>query len=259
MFWKNRIQIKNNEIHIKTRFTSNPIEVNHVFEFESNKPILFVYENFKLRRKYHIESLHSNKSLRGQFLHSSVRLLKNNAFMLDGIISNKPDSHPSWKNNRYEGLRFQPFYLSNKEHLNKALIGKGLFERGLHFSGTITPNGVRSICICDLCNKSFTLQHLHAGVSEIQYFYSSNSKETLIVEYDRIKGLPRQLEKVNNEKFLKKIESQLPKSKDGEFRYFNSFRCPYCNEKYIDFESNKEMRPNEYYCCYLINSELIKI
>jgi hypothetical protein len=80
------------------------------------------------------------------------------------------------------------------ENNNTESIGKGLSERGLHFSGTVTPSNVRCICVCDSCKQSFSLQHFHAGFSDAQYFYSTNSKETLVVPYYAILNMPTQLD-----------------------------------------------------------------
>lgn len=181
----NRIDINGDSIFIDNQkeHIGKAIELETVFKLTVPTPEIKVFENQNLVHAFHIDTLHTNKDLTGQFLHSSIRVLSNSAVMIDGIISQSDSAFPKWTDIAYEAIRFQPFYLSDKNDNNIQLKGKGLFERGLHFSGTVTPTGVRNICICDSCNRSFTIQHFHSGFSELQYFYSTDSKETLIVPY----------------------------------------------------------------------------
>ena len=230
-------------------------ELNTVFALTEATPEIKVYENNQLIRLYRIDTLNANSNLTGQFLHSSIRMLDNSAVMIDGVISKSDTSFPKWTNQDYEAVRFQPFFLSNANDKNIQLIGKGLFDRGLHFSGTVTPTAVRCICVCDNCSKSFSLQHFHAGFSEIQYFYSTNSKETLLVPYGAIANMPTQLQEIIDSAKLNELESLLPTSSDGHFRYFNSFKCPHCLISFIDFEKFTEMRPKEYYGNTLLNQK----
>jgi glycosyltransferase involved in cell wall biosynthesis len=102
-------------------------------------------------------------------------------------------------------------------------------------------------------------QALHAGFAKVQYFYSSDSSETLVVPYESIENLPNQLSSPENEIELREVESKLPKpsNNQGEFKYYNPLRCPFCQHPYIDFEKHKEIRPNEYYGNTYINQEVI--
>jgi hypothetical protein len=127
----------------------------------------------------------------------------------------------------------------------------------LHFAGRVTPSTVRNICICDCCSQSFAIQHFHAGFSDSQYFYSSDSQETLIVPYNAIENLPVQLQKDIDNNVLLDVEALLPapSSHIGSFKYYNSFKCPHCFAAYIDFEHNKEIRPKEYYGNVYINKK----
>ena len=175
--------------------------------------------------------------------------------MIDGVISKSNNTFPKWDEEGYEAIRFQPFCLSDANECNQQLIGKGLFQRGLHFSGRITPTSVRNICVCDRCSQSFTIQHFHAGFSELQYFYSSNSYETLTVPYGAIDNMPVQLQTHIDTLTLEIVEAKLPapKNKPGTFKYYNSFKCPHCSASFIDFENYKEIRPQEYYGNTYIN------
>lgn len=254
---KRKIKITGTDIHINSGLLNSAIEKEHVFHFESSQPTLRVFENKQLLRTFNIETLTENPDLTGQFLHSSIRVLDNDAVMIDGIISKNPEQPSDWKSEDYEAIRFQPFFLNSNEHENQKLIGKGLFARGLHFSGTVTPTGVRTICVCDHCNESFTLQHFHAGFSESQYFYSSDSKQTLVIKYSQIPNMPTQLKGSISEQSLGEIEQQLPNPTigSGTYKYFNSFRCPHFGELFIDFSGNQNARANEYYGYRHINQE----
>lgn len=256
-----KVKIKGTDIYISAGLLKKEREVKHVFDFKEAQPTIRVFENKKLKREYLIETLTENPDLSGQFFHSSIRILKNSAVMIDGIISKDANKTLDSTEHDYEAIRLQPFFLSDNEKENEKLKGQGLFQRGLLFSGTVTPSGVRAICICDSCQKSFTLQHFHAGFSESQYFYSSDSKKTLIVSNGQIEGMPLQLQETIDEKELRRIEQLLPESEDGRgsFKYYNSFKCPHCDFPYIDFENNKAMRPNEYYGNRHINQEFEKL
>jgi hypothetical protein len=230
-------------------------EMETVFKLTQPTPEIKVYENNQLIRLYSIDTVSTNSNLIGQFLHSSIRILNNSAVMIDGVISKSATTFPKWTDQKYEAVRLHPFFLSDVNDKNKQLIGKGLFDRGLHFSGTVTPTTVRCVCICDNCRQSFSLQHFHAGFSETQYFYSSDSRETLLVPYGAIVNMPTQLQETVDLATLKEVETKLPKSLDGDFRYFNSFKCPKCLTPFIDFERNPEMRPKEYYGNTLLNQK----
>ncbi len=250
-----RAEIQGNNIFIDNseKNIGNPIEIENVFRLAQATPEIKVYENNQLLRLYRIDTLKTNSNLIGQFLHSSVRILENSAVMIDGIISKSYTSFPKWTDENYEAVRFQPFFLSNADDKNVQLVGKGLFDRGLHFNGTVTPTTLRCICICGECKQSFSLQHFHAGLSEVQYFYSSGCKETLLVPYNAVINMPIQLQETIDPTILIDVESKLPKSSDGNFRYYNAFKCPHCLKPFIDFEKHKDMRPKEYYGNILLN------
>lgn len=255
----NRIKIIGQDIFIKKKnflFESSS-KLEGVLMFNNDKPTLRIFDDGQLIRSFTIDPLASNPYLRQQFLHYSISVQENDAVMIDGIISNQQDSAKNWDDTDYEAIRLQPFFLISSDHLNFNLIGKGLFERGLHYSGIITPSGVRNICICDFCEKNFTLQHCHAGFSEVQYFYSSNSKKTLLVKYGELEGLPAQLQKDINEESLAKLEATISTLYTDAFKYYNSLNCPHCGKPFINFNQNKSMRPNEYYANKFINEEFI--
>ena len=104
---------------------------------------------------------------------------------------------------------------------------------------------------------SFSVEHFHSGFSELQYFYSTDSKETLTVPYGSIENLPTQLQSIIDNSILETIENKLPKPTNdfGKFSYYNSLNCPHCLTPYIDFKKYKEMRPKEYYGNTYINQK----
>lgn len=252
-----RITFEGDSIFIDNRNGNigKPFELEPILKLSAATPDIKIFENQNLIYTFRIDTLRTNIDLAGQFLHSSIRVLSNSAVMIDGIISQNDKTFSKWTDKNYEAIRLQPFYLSNQRDKNSQLKGKGLFDRGLHFSGKVTPVGVRSICICDSCNLSFTIQHVHSGYSELQYFYSTDSKETLIVPYGRIENLPTQLHQTIDKTMLESIESKLPKpsNRKGTFNYYNPFRCPHCLAPFIDFEKYPEIRPIEYYGNTYIN------
>lgn len=251
---KNNIIIHTNRIKKNKSF-----DFFDVLELNGSNYLLNFFEDDKKVMSYNIETLDSNPNLDNQYFHISVRIQANLGIISDGIISSSKYKVPDLLNEDSEGIRFQPFFLSISDSNNETFYGKGLFERGLHFSGYVTPSTVRLCCVCDSCKKPFTIQSYHAGNSESQYFYSSDSSETLFVSYYELENMPYQLQNtaINLEK-LKEVESLLPKPKNssGEFKYYNSFRCPHCNYAYIDFEKYPEIRPYEYYGNYYINKKI---
>jgi hypothetical protein len=239
----------NNDI-IKLRY--NDIEIIRILKLEKDVPEINIFEDGIKIKTFVIEPKNNNPNLKGQHFHSYIRINSNSSVQIDGYISKNPNTVEA----NDEGIRLQPFFLSDKEEENIKMRGKGMFERGLHYKGYISNGRIRLICICDDCQKSFSVGFYHAGFSEVQYFYSSNSKETLLVPYSNNLGeVPCQLQKDFDESKLKELESKLPRTEDGKFEYYNSFKCPHCNYDYINFRENKESRPYEYYVNYHINQE----
>ena len=181
------------------------------------------------------------------YIHLSVRVHDNLACQTDCLISkSKEIASDAFQKLEVNGIRFQPFFLPGAKVSNSEFKGKGLFHRGLHFSGTVTPGNVSLSCICDECKKCFRINSFHAGFSNLGYFYSESGKETLVVS-SYAKGSPPALGKVNIEE-VQELEAKLPKAKDGTtFSYLNGFRCPHCGANYIDFRAYPEQREREYY------------
>ncbi|MBV2196098.1 MAG: hypothetical protein KUL78_06305, partial [Flavobacterium sp.] len=139
-----RVKVQRNSIFIDNSFSlrNRQIEIEPIIELEGEIPSISIYEGSKLIRKFSIEPLKSNSILNGQYLHSSIRINANSSVQIDGIISNSSSEFD--KNG--EGIRFQPFFLSDKEEENQKLKGLGMFDRGLHYVGLVTPSNVRLVC-----------------------------------------------------------------------------------------------------------------
>ncbi len=191
------------------------------------------------------------------WLHLSIRVHQNLACQVDCLVGKtEKDNEGDFAKGEIEGIRFQPFMISGSTSITDE-TGKGLFQRGLHFSGTITPSNLSLSCICDNCQKSFRIKSFHAGFSNLSYFYSESGSQTLVVS-SYVDGAPPAMGKPDLEK-LAILEANLPKAKDGtSFKYQNSFRCPHCGSAYIDFERFPEQREIEYYGNYFYGDEIKK-
>lgn len=253
----NRATTSGQDIHIKNHgpYLQQAQSVTGVMELGDNLPMIRIFEDDKLNRTFRIEPLAANPHLQGQFWHFSIRIFENDGVMIDGIIAGNPTSTPAWTDSNFEAFRLQAFFLSTSEEKNTALIGKGLFAKGLHFAGNITPTSIRNICICPHCTQSFTLQHIHGGFSEMQYLHSADGSKTLLVHYNEIAGIPPQLANHIDQDLLKQAEAQLPAADTDNFRYYNPLRCPHCKTPFIDFIKFPEIRPQEYYGNKFINDQ----
>jgi len=181
------------------------------------------------------------------WLHLSVRIHANLACQADCIIaSGESIDREDVAKGVYPGIRFQPFFLPGAPTDPDSLTGLGLFARGLHFSGQITPGWVKLSCECDACRRSFRLTSMHMGFSDCEYMYSGSGQEVIALSaYDEAvrtafadpRGLP-----------MRELEARLPAAPDGtRFAYTNSLRCPNCAAPYIDFARHPDIRNGEYY------------
>ncbi len=191
-------------------------------------------------------TVHSLGSQNGWF-GFSIRVYENLACQADCIFGEDENlSAERFQRGDLSGIRFQPFFLGKARTTEAELKGHGLFQRGLHFSGTITPGNVSLSCICDECRKSFRLQSFHAGFSNCGYMYSESGMHTITIP-GSIEGSPPALGKPDSA-LLKALEIKLPKAPDGtSFAYLNPLRCPNCSAPYINFTRFPEDRENEYY------------
>lgn len=224
--------------------TELPIEKTSALELRPSSSIEFVDSNG-------LKVVHKLGNHSG-WLHLSVRVHPSLALQADCVISKSKKFEPEdFKNGQNIGIRFQPSFIAEKSSMNEQFIGKGLFARGLAFSGTVTPGNLLLSCLCDKCLESFLVQTYHSGFSEMGYFYSESGKDTLLIS-SRIPGVPSALASVEASA-LNELESRLPLASDkSHFKYLNSFRCPDCNAPYIDFQQFPDLRASEYYAiCFV--------
>lgn len=249
---KERISVVGNDIYINNdiQLRNLDFEIQPIFKLEKEIPEIRIFEDCALIKTFILEPRDSNANLYGKYFHSEIKINSNSSIQMQGYISK---SQKNIETND-EGIRFQPFFLSDREEMNKEMRGKGMFARGLYYSGIEIIGDIRLICICDDCQKSFSVEFNQTNFSEEQYFYSSNSKETLIVPYSNNREkvhfmLRNEIDEIE----LKELENKLPRTEDGKFEYYNSFKCPHCFSDYINYKENKELRPYEYNANYYIN------
>jgi len=192
------------------------------------------------------------------WLHLSIRVHANFGCQADCAITDAEHYDPQDLGNQAGayGIRFQPFFLPGTTVDEAEFRGRGLFARGLVFAGSVNPGNVLLSAECDACRRSFLVRTFHAGFSASGYMYSGSGAHTLLIP-DRVAGAPAPLADPEPAA-LAALEARLPLAPDGTaFRYRNPFRCPHCQEPYIDFAAHPEQRPGEYYGCYFPDVALI--
>lgn len=216
-----------------------PIEARLAFPVTASSEIEFVEESGRT----HTHALLGEAG----FFHLSLRVYPNFAVQADGLLSgSKALPENALERGEARGLRFQPFFIQKKGQKPPDLKGKGLFARGLHYNGVVTPSKIVLSAICDECEKAFQFTSFHSGFSDVAYFYSSSGKHTLAVSLQE-PGAPSALTKPDDEA-LQLLERKLPSAPDAsKYSYLNPFRCPHCRAAYIDFENYPEIRSSEYY------------
>jgi len=198
---------------------------------------------------------HHAPAYRG-WLHLNVRVHPNLGCQADAVATTKPEHTAGAAIEDDEiGIRFQPFVLAGGAPID--LAGRGLFARGLHFSGVVTPGNILLSCECDQCARTFVARSFHAGFAQSGYFYSESGRYTLIVD-GAIEGAPVPLSDPEPVA-LAALEARLPAAPDGtRFAWRNAFRCPHCSAPYVDFIAHPEQRAGEYYGLYLPDTPPIR-
>lgn len=227
-----------------------PVEKLPVVELARSAQALRFVDSKGRSRSYDLASVYDEGA---RFLHLSVRVGRTFAAQADALLTTDgKNAQEAFRSSEGKGVRFEPFYLPECSGDPSSLIGRGLFHRGLHFPGTITPGNVSLLCICDACHRSFRLQSFHAGFSNLTYLYCSNGPHTLVAS-SYLDDAPPVLGKADAEATAR-FESQLPACREcgGQFRFWNPLRCPHCGAPYIDFERHPADREQEYYgnCLY---------
>jgi hypothetical protein len=200
---------------------------------------------------------HSLAELSG-WAHFSIRVHKGLSCQADCAVTAAEVFDPQQLiNGEGSGVRFQPFFLPGSTGDSAALHGQGLFARGMHFSGSVTPGSVRLSCECDECSRSFQIQSFHAGFSDVAYMYSGSGRYTLILD-GGTPGAPPALGSTDLSA-VAELEASLPAAPDGtRFGHLNPFRCPHCAAPYIDFARHARLRETEYYGNCLFGSGPIR-
>ncbi len=241
-----------------TRFDADTdVEVRDVLALQGERPLVSVYVNGELLTNYRIDPCRKSDDYRGVFLHCSVRIVPGLGLMIDGLLSRDPKDESQSPSDLLRGVRFQPFKLEGAPIPNPELFGRGLFNRGLHFPGRVTPADIRFVCVCDQCHEPFTLEHHHTGFADQQYFYCETGIHTLLVNLGDLEGCPPPRAQNVDEQTLRAAEARLPACTEcgKPFRYYNPLRCRSCGTPFIDFEKFPEIRPSEYYAQILAGTE----
>lgn len=227
-----------------------PTEKTPSIKIDTNSRVSFIDSNGTTHT-------HAIGAARG-WAHFSIRIHANRGCQADCVISDSPTfDAAALSHGKATGIRFQPFFLAESPVSNADFIGKGLFKRGLHFSGSITPGNIWLSCECDKCRQSFLIRSYHAGFSNLGYFYSSSGQYTITVS-TMIPGSPAPLS-TPDPIALAALEQSLPPAPDGShYKYLNPFRCPHCKAPYIDFEANPGSRESEYYGNYFMETQLLR-
>jgi hypothetical protein len=147
-------------------------------------------------------------------------------------------------------IRFQEFHLPESGIDPNEGAGRGMFHRGFHIRGAITPGNVSHLCICDSCRKSFRLQSFHAGMMDLEYFYCDGGPHTLTASAYDVET-PTFDELGTNA--ARRFDGRLPRCEKcgGKFGYLKPFLCPHCSMPYLDFARFPLDRDVECYGHYL--------
>lgn len=238
-------------------FTSSelPAEKQPIAELKGGQHLLHFVDSAGNACSFDLSSVFAEG---GRFLHMSVRVGPTFAVQSDCIVTASEDENPeeAFRSGAAIGVRFQPFMLPEFTGDTSELVGKGLFYRGLHFSGTVTPGNVSVLCLCDYCQKSFRLQSFHAGFSDLTYLYCSGGPHTLVAS-SYIEDAPPILGEADM-KSVARFERRLPKCNEcgGSFRYMNPLLCPHCRAPFIDFARHPQEREKEYYGNHLYGGSI---
>jgi len=182
-----------------------------------------------------------------RFVHLSLRVGPSFAAQADALLTRDGRNARDVFAKGGRAVRLQPFYLPECSGDPSELKGRGLFFRGLHYAGQVTPSNVSLLCLCDACHRTFRLQSFHAGFNNLTYLYCSRQPHTLTGS-SYLDDAPPVLGKAVAEA-VARFESSLPSCTacGGSFRYLNPLRCPHCCAPYIDFEKHPGDREGEYY------------
>lgn len=232
-----------------------PIEVTPEAEFpgEGACPLVLVDSDGK-ESSYDLASARDEGGRRVYF---SIRVHPTFAVQADCVVLEEPgEIRQAFARGEAKGIRFQPLYLPECTSAPAELIGRGLFFRGFHFPGTVTPGNVSHVAICDQCRKSFRFQSFHAGFANLVYLYCETGTHTLVAS-NTVEDAPPLLAPAEPAS-LARFEARLPAcDRCGKgFRYVSSFRCPGCGAPYIDFQRYPEQRQGEYYGNHLYGEDV---
>ena len=221
-------------------------EHSPVVEVRTAQPTLCFIDSRGTRRTFDLSFVREENA---SWLHFSIRVSPEFLVQSDFLMTiTQADSEEAFRARAVDGVRVQPFVLPECAKRYDVIEGKGLFRRGFHFKGIITPGNVTLLCRCAYCERSFRVRSVHAGMGNAVYFYCGSCSHTLMASAD-LEDAPPVIGPAYEEE-LKRFEQRLPPCEacGGSFSYYNPFLCPHCKEPYIDFGKYPKERDWEYYC-----------
>lgn len=222
------------------------------FKLVGNSPVISLYEDDILMQNYTAEAA-ENEDFTGKFAYISVivGMFDKQALTpyvrLECYISDKSDLEK--RSSADNGYRLEAYIPrcagEDAEKARLELKGKDLEYKGLRIQGYITPNHIRSIGVCSQCGKTFAFNTYNLSMAQSTPCYSDDGTDTLqLSAYED--------DIIGNEEWSYT-------DNDKTFKYFNSFKCPYCGEAYIDYENNHEMKNLSVLGCVLVNREIYRM
>lgn len=161
---------------------------------------------------------------RKDWVHFCIRVSSEYLVQPDLVFGeSSEDPEQAFRAGEVSGVRLQPFILPESSKSYDVIEGRGLFQRGFHFVGIVTPGNVSLVCVCAYCDRNFRIQSFHAGMSNVAYFYCSDCTETLVASVD-LEDAPPVLEEADPAA-LKRFEQRLPYAPNAADRSPITIRC----------------------------------
>lgn len=128
----NRIRVEGTNIYINNAesLRYRDIEIKPVLKLETALPEVTIYEDSNPIRTFTIEPK-GDTDLEGYYFHSSIRVNANSSVQIDGYLSKDPQQY----GDNAEGIRFQPFFLSDRRSLTRSLREKECSSAGCIMKG----------------------------------------------------------------------------------------------------------------------------
>ena len=198
---------------------------NGAVALSEKEPSLILYDDGIQTRNYRLQT-EGDEDYTGKYFMLCVRLFDFGkpaapVAMIDGFISDTPEARAM--TTKDTGYRMESYFLSCGGEVGKKyyemIKGQDLVQKGLKYKGLTTPGNTRLVGICPECNRSFCFHGYAFYMAQSDVAYSDDGLYCCEIQaYD-----------IDKEKWSYEIEGKV-------FRYYNSFKCPYCGTPYIDYQ-----------------------